>query len=90
MKINDLYHHNKGKMQVIVVNSNKDSSKMLEFIKIVFNLKVRTFKFTDLTYTHKKYIVLNELDAEIYSSDLLPRKAEKKSIYEYKILPNTE
>lgn len=33
-------------------------------------------------------IVLNELDAELALLESPPKKAEKKSIYEYKIFPN--
>jgi len=33
---------------------------------------------------------LNELDADLtFSAEGLNKKAEKKSIYEYKIMPNT-
>ena len=43
-QINDLVHHNKGKLQMTIVNCNKESSKLLEYIKIMFNIKV-SFNF---------------------------------------------
>lgn len=33
-------------------------------------------------------IVLNEMEAELAFADAPSKKAEKKSIYEYKIFPN--
>ena len=64
---------------------------MIEYIKIIFNIKVKKIiRYLYIYYLFVKFIVLNEIDAEVtLSPDGITKKAEKKSIYEYKIMPNS-